>query len=36
MIANIALILMLINVVYILYRIAIMVENIEIEEDDNK
>lgn len=36
MIANIALILMLINIVYILYRIAIMVENIEIEEEDNK
>jgi hypothetical protein len=36
MIANIALILMLINVVYILYKVALMVEDIEIEEEDNK
>lgn len=36
MITNIALILMLINVVYILYKVALMVENIEIEEEDNK
>lgn len=36
MIANIALVLMLINVVYILYRVALMVEDIEIEEEDKK
>lgn len=36
MITNIALILMLINVVYILYKVALMVEDIEIEEEDNK
>lgn len=36
MITNIALILMLMNVVYILYKVALMVENIEIEEEDNK
>lgn len=36
MIINIALILMLMSVVYILYKVALMVENIEIEEEDNK
>jgi hypothetical protein len=36
MITNIALILMLMSVVYILYKVALMVENIEIEEEDNK
>ncbi len=36
MITNIALILMLISVVYVLYRVALMVEDIEIEEEDNK
>lgn len=36
MITNIALILMLMSVVYILYKVALMVEDIEIEEEDNK
>jgi hypothetical protein len=36
MITNIALILMLMSVVYILDKVALMVENIEIEEEDNK
>lgn len=36
MITNIALVLMLINVVYILYKVALMVEDIEIEEENKK
>lgn len=36
MIINMALILMLISVVYVLYKVALMVEDVEIEEEDNK
>jgi len=34
MIANIAMILMLINIVFILYRIAMIVDNVQEEDDD--
>lgn len=36
MITNMALILILISVVYVLYKVALMVEDAEIEEEDNK